>query len=307
MSLHGLLSVTIGVPNVEETAAYYTEFGLVPQADGWFSTLDAGRQLRLVSAPARRLIDLRVGADDAGDLARAAANLTRLGVPADLRGTSLEATEPVTGVRVGLDVAPRIRQDLVPATAYNGPGRFDRQGSRAPGLTRPGRVRPRKLGHAVLGSTDYRTTMSFFTDGLGFKISDRIKDVGAFMRCSTDHHNVLVLGAPVSFLHHTSWQVDDIDDVGRGACAMLEGRPERHVWGLGRHYAGSNFFWDLKDPAGNFSEYYSDMDCIVDDQLWTPEDLEGARGLFAWGPPPPPSFMHPEDVAAMMTGAHSAR
>jgi hypothetical protein len=35
---------------------------------------------------------------------------------------------------------------------------------------------------------------------------------------------------------------------------------------------------------GNFSEYYSDMDCIVDDQLWTPEDLEGARGLFAWGP-----------------------
>src|SRR5262245_56500518 len=41
---------------------------------------------------------------------------------------------------------------------------------------------------------------------------------------------------------------------------------------------------------GNFSECYSDMDCIIDDQLWTPEELEGARGLFAWGPPPPPSF-----------------
>jgi catechol 2,3-dioxygenase-like lactoylglutathione lyase family enzyme len=41
MSLHGLLSVTIGVPNVEETAAYYTEFGLARQADGWFSTLFA--------------------------------------------------------------------------------------------------------------------------------------------------------------------------------------------------------------------------------------------------------------------------
>jgi hypothetical protein len=49
------------------------------------------------------------------------------------------------------------------------------------------------------------------------------------------------------------------------------------------------------------------MDCIVDDQLWTPEDLEGARGLFAWGPPPPPSFLHPEDLAAMMTGAHAPR
>jgi hypothetical protein len=140
---------------------------------------------------------------------------------------------------------------------------------------------------------------------LGFKGSDRIKDVGAFMRCSTDHHNVLVLAAPVNSLHHTSWQVDDVDDVGRGAFAMLDGNPERHVWGLGRHYAGSNFFWYLKDPAGNFSEYYSDMDCIVDDQLWTPEDLEGARGLFAWGPPPPPPFLQPDDLAAMMTGAHA--
>ncbi|MEV1011660.1 dioxygenase, partial [Streptomyces sp. NPDC049881] len=113
--------------------------------------------------------------------------------------------------------------------------------------------------------------------------------------------------APVAFLHHTSWQVDDIDEVGRGAATMLEDHPERHVWGLGRHHAGSNFFWYLKDPAGNFSEYYSDMDCIVDDQLWTPEVLEGAKGLFNWGPPPPPSFLAPEDLAALMTGSHSGR
>jgi catechol 2,3-dioxygenase-like lactoylglutathione lyase family enzyme len=306
MSLHGLLSVTIGVPNVEETAAYYAEFGLAPAGDGWLATRDAGKQLRILPAPTRRLLEMRVGADDPDDLARAAAGLARLGISAELRGTSLKATEPVTGVRAVLDVAPRTSQDAVPATPYNGPGRLDRQDNRAPGLVRADRVRPRKLGHAVLGSTDHQATMTFFTDGLGFKVSDRIKGVGAFMRCSTDHHNVLVLGAPVSFLHHTSWQVDDVDDVGRGACAMLEGRPERHVWGLGRHYAGSNFFWYLKDPAGNFSEYYSDMDCIIDDQLWTPEDLEGARGLFSWGPPPPPSFLHPEDLAAMMTGAHSA-
>jgi hypothetical protein len=37
MSLHSLLSVTIGVPNVEETAAYCAEFGLTPEADGWFA------------------------------------------------------------------------------------------------------------------------------------------------------------------------------------------------------------------------------------------------------------------------------
>ena len=210
MSLHSLLSVTIGVPNVGETAAYYADFGLTPADDGWFSTADAGRQLRLLPSPVRRLLELRVGADDADDLARATAGLAALGVPSEQNGTSLSTSEPVTGTRVVLDVAPRTRQGAIPATPYNGPGRLDRPDTRAPGFTRPDRVRPRKLGHAVLGSTDYAASTAFFTEGLGFKVSDRIKGVGAFMRCSTDHHNVLVLAAPVSFLHHTSWQVDDV-------------------------------------------------------------------------------------------------
>ena len=61
--------------------------------------------------------------------------------------------------------------------------------------------------------------------------------------------------------------------------------PERHVWGLGRHFIGSNFFWYLRDPAGNFSEYYSDMDSITDDQLWTPGMWEPSlRALYAWAP-----------------------
>jgi catechol 2,3-dioxygenase-like lactoylglutathione lyase family enzyme len=307
MSLHGLLSVTMGVPNVAETAAYYADFGLTPAEDGWFSTTDAGRQLRIEYAPTRRLLELRVAADDADDLARIGASLDRLGVAAQRAAASLAAREPVTGALVSVEVAARLEREPLPVSVYNGPGRNERLDGRAPGISRAARVRPRKLGHAVFGSTDHQASLAFFTDGLGFKISDRIKGAGAFLRCSTDHHNLLLLAAPVNFLHHTSWQVDDIDDIGRGAIAMLEDHPERHVWGLGRHYAGSNFFWYLKDPAGNFSEYYSDMDCIVDDQLWTPEDLEGARGLFAWGPPPPPSFLRPEDLADLMTGSHSPR
>jgi catechol 2,3-dioxygenase-like lactoylglutathione lyase family enzyme len=305
MALHRLTSVTIGVPNVEETVAYYTDFGLAPQEDGWFTTLDAGRQLRIVHAPTRRLVELRVGADDLDDIGRVADNLRRLGIDATHAPQSLSAVEKATGVRATVEVAPRFTQAAVAATVYNGPGRLERPGARAPGVARTERVRPRKLGHTVLGTTDFGVTTAFFTEGLGFKVSDMIKDVGVFMRCSTDHHNVLVLKAPVSFMHHTSWQVDDVDEVGRGAVAMLENNPDRHVWGLGRHHAGSNFFWYLKDPAGNFSEYYADMDCIVDDQLWTPEVLEGAKGLFAWGPPPPPSFLAPEDLAALMTSSHS--
>ena len=45
----------------------------------------------------------------------------------------------------------------------------------------------------------------------------------------------------------------------------------------------------------------------VDDQLWTPEAMEGARGLFNWGPPQPPSFIRPDDLAALMACAHSAQ
>jgi catechol 2,3-dioxygenase-like lactoylglutathione lyase family enzyme len=303
--LHRLISVTVGVPNLAETAAYYTEFGLEPDEDGWFRSRDGGRQLRLVPTPIRRLVELRVGADSADDLGAAERRLAGLGFPAETAAGSLTAIEPATGVRAVLEVAPRLVQEAVPATPYNGPGRLERTGERAPGVLRTGGVRPRKLGHVVVGTTDFAVTAAFFRDGLGFLTSDLIKDVGVFLRCSTDHHNVLVLAAPVSFLHHTSWQVDDIDEVGRGACAMLEDHPERHVWGLGRHHAGSNFFWYLKDPAGNFSEYYSDMDSIIDDQLWTPETLQGARGLFNWGPPPPPSFLRPDDLAALMTGAHS--
>ncbi|MFJ4716585.1 VOC family protein [Streptomyces sp. NPDC088785] len=305
MALHRLASITMGVPDVAETAAYYTEFGLAPDGDGWFTTRDAGRQLRIVPAPTRRLVEVRVGVDTPDDLAAAASRLRRLGVGADVTAASLTAYDRPTGVRAVLEVAPRPAQDPVAPTAYNGPGRVERAGARAPGVLRTHRVRPRKLGHAVVGTPDLDATTAFFRDGLGFWASDYIKDRGAFLRCSTDHHNILALAAPVTFLHHSSWQVDDIDEVGRGAAAMLEDHPERHVWGLGRHHAGSNFFWYLKDPAGNFSEYYSDMDCVVDDQLWTPEVLEGAKGLFAWGPPPPPSFLAPDDLAALMTGAHS--
>ena len=305
MTLHRLTSVTIGVPNVAETIAYYDEFGLDHLGNGRFGTQEGGEQLRIINAPVRRLVELGIGADDEDDLARIAQQLAGLGVPTSTQGGALRAQERVSGVVARIEVSPRIHQSVVRATPYNGPGRIERVGGRAPGLVREGRVKPKKLGHTVIGTTDLGATMGFFTEGIGFKVSDYISDKGAFMRCSVDHHNLLALSAPVNFMHHTSWQVDDIDDIGRGAMAMLEGHPERHVWGLGRHHAGSNFFWYLKDPAGNFSEYYSDMDCIPENELWSPEVFEGPKGLFNWGPPPPPSFIHPEDLAAMMTGQHA--
>ncbi len=306
MTLHRLTSVTMGVPNVAETIAYYSEFGLEHRGRGVFATQDGGEQLRVVHASRRRLVELGVGVGNADDIMRIVTNLEKLGVATNFDGETLRVTEPVSNFSTRVEVAPRVVQRPMAATPYNGPGRIDRFG-RAPGVVCEGPIRPRKLGHTVIGTTNLQATTAFFTDGVGFKVSDYIGDKGAFMRCSVDHHNVLALAAPVDFLHHTSWQVDDIDEIGRGAKNMLDNNPERHVWGLGRHHAGSNFFWYLKDPAGNFSEYYSDMDCIPEDELWDPEVSEGTQGLFHWGPPPPPSFLEPDDLAALMTGQHSAR
>jgi catechol 2,3-dioxygenase-like lactoylglutathione lyase family enzyme len=193
-------------------------------------------------------------------------------------------------------VAPDVQHDVAPRPAVNGPGRDERVDARADAVLREDPVRPRKLGHVVLGSADAESSERFFTSALGFKVSDVIPGVATFLRCSSDHHNVLVLRAPSAFLHHTAWQVDDVDEVGRGATQLIERDPERHVWGPGRHHVGSNFFWYVRDPAGNFCEYYSDVDRIIDDDAWTPGRFEGPKSLYSWGPPPPACFLEPEDV-----------
>jgi catechol 2,3-dioxygenase-like lactoylglutathione lyase family enzyme len=304
MALHRLASITIGVPNVDETSRYYDEFGLA--RDGaTFSTTDGGVQLRIVKSPTRRLIELCVGADDFDDLDRVAERLTSLGVPVERDATSLRAIEMHSAARATVEILPRVSQLSTAIAPSNRPGRADRQNDRALGILREGPIRPRKLGHVVIGTPDAEASQRFFVDGIGFKVSDEVRGVAAFLRCSSDHHNLLLQSSPVAFLHHTSWQVDDVDEVGRGAMRMLEGHPERHTWGLGRHFIGSNFFWYLRDPAGNFSEYYSDMDIITDDQIWKPGTWEPSlQTLYAWGPNVPPSMLTPDDLADLMSASH---
>lgn len=309
MALHGLSSLTLGVPDIAAVTAYYEDFGLTAtatEADGttYLATLDGGDQLRIAHADRRRLLAMSVAADDQDDLDRIASRLEGLDLTVARGEGAITARDPGTDVHVTVELRHRLEQVAAEPVVYNGPGRPTRVGVRAPGLERAGKVHPRKLGHVVLGSVDQQSSQRFFTEGLGFKVSDLVGDQAAFLRCSTDHHNVLVQSAPITMLHHTSWQVEDVDDVGRGAMSMLQQDPDRHVWGLGRHHIGSNFFWYLKDPAGNFSEYYSDMDCIVDDELWEPGVWDGIKSLYNWGPMPPDEFFRPEDLAAHMAGAH---
>lgn len=301
MSLHRLSSFTYQVPNLAEVSSYYEEFGLTNNGDGSFSTTDGGKQLHLEQGPYRRITAITLGADDPDDVGRIASQLKVLGVDSQLDGATLTTYEPIMKLRVQVVVEDRVVQKPVEPALFNRPGVTLRENQRAAGVERTDRVKPRRLGHVALVSGESESSLKFFTDGLGFKVSDYAGDkTAAFMRCSADHHNVAVFGGPTNFPHHSSWQVEDIDEIGRGAEELLTANADRAGWGFGRHYAGSNFFWYLKDPAGTFSEYYADMDQITDDDMWTPEMCEGKSGLYNWGPALPPTFMAPSDIAELI-------
>jgi hypothetical protein len=151
MSLHRLTEVTIGVPNVEEAARYYAELGLTRAPGGpdlaehRFSSVDGGRQLRVVPRPARRLVSLGVGAESLDDIDRISASLRRLGIATHRDEDGLHAVDPATDLRVDVTVAPAIEQTLAPALPYNAPGDVQRAGTRSPAILRQGPVLPRKL------------------------------------------------------------------------------------------------------------------------------------------------------------------
>ncbi|MCC6641455.1 MAG: VOC family protein [Deltaproteobacteria bacterium] len=303
MPLHRLRSVTIGLPCVDAACAFYADFGLVQSRPGRFETCDGGEQLCIESASQRRLIALSVGVDDCDDLGRAETALARLGITARRGERDLDAVDPATGVRARLVIEPRRTQKPAPVLATNAPGRTQRIDARSAAVLEGHAPRPRRISHVVVGSADAAASRRFFVEGLGFRVSDEVPAIGAsFLRCSTDHHNLLVQPAPVPFVHHTAWEMDDVDAVGRAAAVMVAADPSRHVWGIGRHGIGSNYFWYLRDPAGNFCEYTSDLDVVVDDEVWKVSASAAAHPLAAWGPPVPASFLAPEDVVALARG-----
>jgi catechol 2,3-dioxygenase-like lactoylglutathione lyase family enzyme len=298
MALHRLLSVTLGVPDVATAGIFYGDFGLTEARPGVFASANGGEQLRLEATPSRRLLELAVAVDDADDLERTARTLAALDVDCARDPATLVTRDGGSGVVVRLAVAPRLAVAAESRVPQNGPGRVERTG-RSPALTEGG-ARPRRLGHVVLATPDLEASHTFFVRGVGFKESDAIAGLAWFLRCSSDHHNLLIQRAPVAFLHHTAWEVGDADEIGRGARELLAADPSRHAWGFGRHHVGSNFFWYFRDPAGHFAEYYSDLDVIPEDAAWTPQTWDGQAGLYAWGPPPPASFLVPDDLGELM-------
>jgi catechol 2,3-dioxygenase-like lactoylglutathione lyase family enzyme len=307
MALHGLGSMTLGVPKVDDARHFYREFGLTETTAGTFASAEGGDQLHIVDRPYRQLVDVTIAADDADDIARIRNAAEHRGAPvvSHVDG-SISLTEPLTGLRLDIAERARISPEPFVSVPVNGPGATVRNGERAPAIFNEGPAAPRRLGHVLYTTPDINASMAFLSDVVGFKLSDSTPGVIAFMRCSTDHHNIGLISAPAPIFHHSSWQVNDVDEIGRGAQHLLTEDADRSVWGLGRHFLGSNYFWYFRDPAGNYAEYFADLDQIGEDVAWEPGEWTGPKALYAWGPPVPPDFVQPRDMGEIIDAMKAA-
>jgi catechol 2,3-dioxygenase-like lactoylglutathione lyase family enzyme len=304
MSLHRLRHITVGVPDVAATSGFYEAFGLTPVRTGSFATRDGGEQLRLVQTPWRRMEHVSVAVDDRDDLLRMASALTADGIEHQIVDDQLNVFEQHTRINVSLVVEPRRSTLPHPARPpVNAPGAVERVNVPAQAVLGTTPVQPAQLSHAVVGTPNYAASMHFFIDLLGFQISDALDGMIAFTRCSEVHHNLAIQAAPAPFLHHVAFEVDTADDVLRGGSNMVDADEGRHVWGIGRHAIGSNWFWYLRDPAGNFVEYTADIDRITSQDLYVPKKWAGKEYLYAYGPPVPGTFLEPVDAQAIFAAA----
>lgn len=295
MGLHRVNYLVRDVPDVEAAAAFYREFGLKETAPGVLASRVGGDQLYLRAAEGRaRVHAIGVGVDARSDLEDIEQRLAGLGF-ASRRETIREAevlvaVEPVTDVRIELAVTPRLPRE-VPPPRGGVPDRAD--------LVPREEVWPVRLGHVVLGMPDVAAGERFYIEGLGMHLSDYVIG-GAFMRFETDHHNIVMVPAPVTVLHHTAWKVRSVDEIGYGGAQMVRHHPERHAWGLGRHAASANYFWYLKDPAGAFAEYYySEMDELADTPtFWDPVPGADELPTAVWSSPPVEVALIPEAMVS---------
>jgi len=155
------------------------------------------------------------------------------------------------------------------------------------------RARPVRLGHVVFQSPDFEASGRFYTDRLGFHISDWQKGEAIYLRCATesDHHNLFYMSRDTKRprFHHLAFEVRDIHEV-LGGGMYFKSRGWKTEIGPGRHTVSSAYFWYFKNPSGGATEYFCDMD--VPDAKWRPKKVLPSPATFAeWALPEGISWM----------------
>jgi catechol-2,3-dioxygenase len=150
----------------------------------------------------------------------------------------------------------------------------------------------KKFGHLTFFSNEAAAVVAFWTDVLGFRLSDHA-DGFTWVRCDQDHHGLAILDFPGkgTLLHHHAWAVPDFSALGV-YCDSLARHGLALVWGPVRHGPGFNLATYLPSPDGVITEVYTDLLQIADDRSYEPIDWsDEPRALNLWGPPPSPEVM----------------
>lgn len=299
-AIHSLDHFSFAVPDVAAGAAFYERFGLDVRPAGTGFTLHAGGSDhcwgRVHEGPRKALGYLSFGAY-AQDMPELRARLTARGAkllppPAQAVDDAGIWFEDPDGTLLEIRVGPKVSPDVKAATgATFAPP--DMAG--APLRSDAPVVRPDRLSHVLVFTSDVDRAIAFYRETVGMQLSDRARDGIAFMHGAhgSDHHLVAFAKSDARGFHHCSWNVGSFNEVGLGAMHMADAGHTRG-WGLGRHVLGSNYFHYIRDPWGSYSEYSYDIDFItpgaVANGRWKAGDASPENGFYLWGPLPPGDF-----------------
>ncbi|KAH6884612.1 trihydroxytoluene oxygenase [Thelonectria olida] len=157
-----------------------------------------------------------------------------------------------------------------------------------------------KLGHYGICYADFDQAYEFWIRTFNFVPSDVVyapsasgeekTNVAAFLHIDlgeeyTDHHTFFLGASPRQRIHHCSFEVHDFDTQLLGH-QWLERKGYKSVWGVGRHYLGSQIFDYWWDTTGFMIEHYADGDLV---NCTTKVGLAAAddKALSVWGPDRP--------------------
>lgn len=296
--VHSLDGIVFTVPDLAEALRFYEAFGLEAKQVGERLDLHtvghphAWACVHAAPGP-KKLQYLRFGCF-AEDFDAIAAHIETLGVercaPHPLgSGDGLWVRHP-DGFLVQVVVAAKSTPDLRSAKQAEPPVPLGTGASLA--RSRIPKVRPRRLSHVLLFCPDVSRAIRFYEDVLGLRLTDRSADLVVFMHGvhGSDHHLIAMAKSDGPGLHHLSWDVASIDEVGRGMEQMY-GAGFTRGWGVGRHVLGSNYFYYARDPWGSYSEYSFDIDYVPGDFEWRAGDHPPEDSFYAWGPAVPEEFI----------------
>ena len=100
-----------------------------------------------------------------------------------------------------------------------------------------GEAIPVRISHAVMNSNDPNKTMAFYSDVLGFKLSDTLwsehmGEMMHFMRCNDWHHSLAIAKGPHTSVHHVSFEMRGLDEYMRGTGRVMRAGIKK-IWGPG--------------------------------------------------------------------------